>query len=92
MSSWQGRKGSLEIKMYTFNLLPASTTTELFWLTFNQSRSLEGMESQNFLHFLTGNCFVMEINDTFEKLTTQTSHSKLPEYVCIPDVKRSVIT
>jgi hypothetical protein len=47
--------------MHTFNLLPVSTMTELFWLTFNQSCNLEGMESQNFLYFLIGNCFVMEI-------------------------------
>jgi hypothetical protein len=53
----QGRKGSPEIKMYTFNLLPVSTIPELFWLTFNQSCSLEDMESQNILHFLTGNFF-----------------------------------
>ena len=49
--------------MHTFNLLPVSTMTELFWLTFNQSCNLEGMESQNFLYFLIGNCFVMEIKD-----------------------------
>jgi hypothetical protein len=67
MWTWQGRKGSPEIKMYTFNLLPVSTITEIFWLTFNHSCSLEGMESQNFLHFLTDNCFAMEIKDTLEK-------------------------
>jgi len=67
MWTWQERKGSPEIKMYTFNLLPVSTITELFWLTFNQSCSLESMESQNFLHFVTGNCFVIEIEDIPDK-------------------------
>ena len=48
MWTWQWRKGSPEIKMYTFHLMPVRTITELFGLTFNQSCSLEGMESQKF--------------------------------------------